>query len=110
MMIGSMLLNFWAALFSFTVYFLLNFQKQTPPVTILIWSFVMAIIGFVVMFIIRYIIGYIFYTPEEDTLNIDIELAGNYNEQATERVDEASNLSEQNSEEIAKVVKTMMNS
>ena len=64
-MIGTLLLNFWAALVSFSIYFLIMFQKPDSPFNILMGSFIFAVGGFIIMFFIRYLIGYIFYTPDE---------------------------------------------
>ena len=62
MMYGSMLFNFWAALVSFSLYFLWAMQATFPmPLPTLVSSLVAAIIGFVVMYPIRLFLGYVFY-------------------------------------------------
>lgn len=113
MMVGTLLLNFWAALAAFTIYFLTMFQKPETPFNILMGSFIFAFIGFVITFIIRYLIGYIFYTPE-DLVEKTIEEDDNANSQVASQTRANSSSFEVNdessSEEIAQVVRTMMNS
>ncbi|SOC35575.1 hypothetical protein [Ureibacillus acetophenoni] len=112
MMVGTLLLNFWAALAAFTFYFLIMFQKPESPFSIIIGSFIFAIIGFVAMFIIRYLIGYILYTPE-DNIEASNKDENKSNTQASQQPKESTSSFEMNdssSGEIAKVVRTMMNS
>lgn len=112
MMVGTLLLNFWAALATFTIYFLIMFQKPETPFNILMGSFIFAIIGFVITFIIRYLIGYIFYTPE-DNIEETIEEDDNANSrvaQQTRANTSSYEVNDSSSEEIAQVVRTMLNS
>lgn len=112
MMVGTLLLNFWAALAGFTISFLIMFQKPGSPFNIIIGSFMFAIIGFVAMFIIRYLIGYILYTPE-DNIEASNEDENKSDTKASQQSKESTSSFEMNdssSEEIAKVVRTMMNS
>lgn len=112
MMIGTMMSNFWGALVAFSIYFLFMFQKPESPFNILFGSFIFALVGFVIMFLLRFLIGYILYTPEETTKEteesgmhpIEDEL------QLTDRQKPTSTRVSESSEEIAQVVKTMMNS
>lgn len=113
MMIGTILSNFWGALVFFSLYFFVMFQKTESPLRILIGSFICAIIGFAIMYIIRFLIGYIFYTPKES--NVETNINENMNEQLnvdqkpTQDKASKSDRSE-SSEEIAQVIRTMMNS
>ncbi|WP_052126010.1 cytochrome b/b6 domain-containing protein [Ureibacillus massiliensis] len=114
MMVGSILLNFWAALISFSLYFLLTFQKPYSPLNILIGSFIFALVGFFVMYIFRYIFGYIMYTPEDsifehhpqqtindnDNSNALQDVSNNHHTSAKDELD--------NPEEIANIVRMMM--
>lgn len=109
MMIGSILLNFWAALGTFTIYFLFTFQKPGSPFTILLGAFFAAIAGFVIMFLLRYLIGYILYTPEKSIKENDT-IMDHKNTHDHEKMTTASNSNEIDSEEIAQVVRTMMSS
>lgn len=112
MMVGTLLLNFWAALAAFTIYFLTMFQKPETPFNILMGSFIFAFIGFVITFIIRYLIGYIFYTPEDlIEESIDKENISNSQVASQTSVNTSSfEVNDSSSEEIAQVVRTMMNS
>ena len=115
MMYGSMLFNFWAALVSFSLYFLWAMQETFPmPLPTLVSSLVAAIIGFVVMYQIRLLFGYVFYTPEsiifsdvldetskQDGMNTNSQMNLPENSSAVEFEDD-------NSEEIAQVVRTML--
>lgn len=117
MMFGSIFYNCWAALFSFAVYFIWAIQDPfaNPWPTIGV-SFVVALIGFLVMFIIRYFIGYVAYTPEvvefsdmaDELVNVE---SMNENQQnqfvpQSERID--SEFEGENTEEVANVVRTML--
>ncbi|WP_081976094.1 hypothetical protein [Ureibacillus manganicus] len=114
MMIGSIISNFWVALGTFTIYFLIMFQKPETPFNILLGSFISAIFGFVITFLLRYLIGYILYTPEEIALEADSEENDKphpHDElQPTVQQKSSSTKAIEDPEEIAKVVKTMMNS
>lgn len=115
-MFGSIFYNCWAALFSFAVYFIWAIQDPYAyPWPTIGASFVVAVIGFIAMFILRYFIGYVFYTPEgivfSDTVDGqgDGELVNeNQNQFVTQNEREAVDFEEENTEEIAKVVRTML--
>lgn len=115
-MFGSIFYNCWAALFSFAVYFIWAIQDPYAyPWPTIGASFVVAVIGFIAMFILRYFIGYVFYTPEgivfSDTVDGqgDGELVNeNQNQFVTQDEREAVDFEEENTEEIAKVVRTML--
>lgn len=100
-MIGSLFYNAWVALIVFTLYFLANFQTNQSPLSIILFSLMWAVIAFILTFIIRAILAYIFYTPEteekveedETFFTKDTEVAQGENPK---------------SEEVAKVVKTML--
>lgn len=115
MMYGSMLFNFWAALVSFSLYFLWAMQATFPmPLQTLVSSLVAAIIGFIMMYPIRLFLGYVFYTPEsivfsdvldetsqEDGMNTNSQMNRPKNSSTVEFEDD-------NPEEIAQVVRTML--
>lgn len=115
MMFGSLFYNFWAALGSFTVYFIWAVQDPFAfPLPTIGMSLVVALIGFIAMFFIRAFIGYVFYTPEHiaysevdqasnvDPLNPEQQPLDPQNSRAT------VNSLEDDSEEIANVVRTML--
>lgn len=114
-MFGSIFYNFWGALSSFTVYFVWALQQTSPqPIPVILQSFVAAMIGFIVMYAVRYLIGYIMYTPEQIVEEEVVEQEG----AASEFTDlemliqtKDSSIAEfhdEDSEEIAKVVRTML--
>ena len=116
MMSGSFLYNLWAALCSFSVYFVWALQQPMPlPLPIIASSFLAAIIGFFVLYPIRYILGYVLYTPsnvEHETIEVDENASAN-DAQANQqliRPDKNSTVEfqDENSEEIAQVVRTML--
>ena len=115
-MFGSIFYNCWAALISFTVYFIWAVQDPyANPWPTIGASFVAAVIGFIVMFIIRYFIGYAFYTPEgvEFTKMTDeqgnVETVNEYQNQFVPKSERtATEFEEENTEEVAKVVRTML--
>ncbi|WP_036214980.1 hypothetical protein [Lysinibacillus sphaericus] len=114
-MFGSIFYNLWGALIAFTIYFFSTFQKPYTPLRVIIGSFITAIIVFLVMYIVRILIAYILYTPEVNEEAMEGELGDN--EQTTpegtnQEVASANSTVEfqdENSEEIAQVVRTMMN-
>lgn len=114
-MFGSIFYNLWGALIAFTIYFFSTFQKPYTPLRVIIGSFITAIIVFLVMYIVRTLIAYILYTPEVHEEAVEGELGDN--EQTTpegtnQEVASANSTVEfqdENSEEIAQVVRTMMN-
>ncbi|MEB7452287.1 hypothetical protein [Lysinibacillus sphaericus] len=114
-MFGSIFYNLWGALIAFTIYFFSTFQKPYTPLRVIIGSFITAIIVFLVMYIVRTLIAYILYTPEVNEEAMEGELGDN--EQTTtegtnQEVASANSTVEfqdENSEEIAQVVRTMMN-
>ncbi|WP_341301938.1 hypothetical protein MHB44_05855 [Lysinibacillus sp. FSL H8-0500] len=113
-MFGSIFYNLWGALIAFSVYFFSTFQKPDAPLRIIISSFVAAIIAFIVMYIVRFLIAYILYTPEDNEEIIEGE-----QDEEKERLEEQNQeapvaqstveFQDENSEEIAQVVRTMMN-
>lgn len=114
-MFGSIFYNLWGALIAFSIYFFSTFQKPFTPLRILIGSFIVAIIAFFVMFIVRFLIAYILFTPEEDEEAVE----GDIEEKELESIEgviqevpianSTVEFQDENSEEIAQVVKTMMN-
>lgn len=116
MMYGSFLYNCWAALLGFTVYFVIVLQQPyVMPISALIGAFVTAFIVFLCTFLVRMFLGYVLYTPEEVEFQESIEVEGQPNtseELQIPLVEQTSAVEfvDENSEEIAKVVRTMMHS
>ena len=116
MMYGSFLYNCWAALLGFTVYFVIVLQQPyVMPISALIGAFVTAFIAFLCTFLVRMFLGYVLYTPEEVEFQESIEVEGQPNtseELQIPLVEQTSTVEfeDENSEEIAKVVRTMMHS
>lgn len=119
MMVGSIFYNCWAALVTFTIYFVVTLLQHTYlPSQILLGAFIIALVTFVAMFIIRLFIGYVVYTPKEELFD-EINKVNNDLIQQTKDTtnqhtmnDKSSTIefNDESSEEIAKVVRTMMNS
>ncbi|MEG0384076.1 MAG: multidrug transporter [Solibacillus sp.] len=115
MMFGSLFYNSWAALCSFTVYFIWAVQDPFAyPLPTIGVSLVVALIGFIVMYFIRAFIGYVFYTPEniaysevDSTLNIEPSNA-EQQQFVPQNGRTTVEFEEDNTEEIAKVVRTML--
>ena len=114
-MFGSIFYNLWAALIAFSIYFFITFQSSNFPIRILIGSFVTAILVFFAMFLVRYLVSFILYTPESEESLTDDEhnevvqdennLENNHEKQVTNSTVE---FQDENTEEIAQVVRTMM--
>ena len=115
-MYGSLFYNCWAALIGFTVYFFIVLQQPyVIPVNALIGCFVTAFIVFFSTFFVRLFLGYVLYTPEEVGVQEQLEIEGqpNTNEDLQIPLVEQTSTVEfedESSEEIAKVVRTMMHS
>ena len=116
MMYGSFLYNCWAALLGFTVYFIIVLQQPyVMPISALIGAFVTAFIVFLCTYFVRMFLGYVLYTPEEVDFQESLEVEGQPNtseELQIPLVEQTSTVEfeDENSEEIAKVVRTMMHS
>lgn len=115
MMFGSIFYNCWAALFAFSIYFIITLQKPYLPMRIIIGSFATAIIVFVLMFVVRYLIAYILHTPESTEIKDIDEQTNEQGQLLTEGEQEQQQLNastvefeDESSEEIAQVVKTML--
>lgn len=114
-MFGSIFYNLWAALIAFTIYFLITLQKPYLPIRIIIGSFIAAIIVFFATFLVRYLVSYILYTPEVEENSVEDELneATQEDDDLEENKEKQGNNStvefqDENTEEIAQVVRTMM--
>lgn len=114
-MFGSIFYNFWGALGAFTAYFIWALQQPFPlPLPVILQSFVAAIIGFILMFAVRYFANYVMYTPEQ--LDYNEEMLVESEERETSDLDllmqvkddSVAEFHEEDSEEIAKVVRTML--
>lgn len=106
---GSIFYNCWIALAAFSVHFFLAMQSPYVTPHVLFGSFATAIIAFFAAYIIRYIISYAMYTPEPAAG--DDALSAQQQEDALNMQDNNSTVefNDQNSEEIAEVVRTMLN-
>lgn len=114
-MFGSIFYNLWAALIAFSVYFFMTFQSSYTPVRILIGSFVSAILVFLAMFLVRFFVSFILFTPEkeenltEDELGDTVQDEGSLEKnQEKQTVNSTVEFQDENTEEIAQVVRTMM--
>ena len=116
MMYGSFLYNCWAALLGFTVYFIIVLQQPyVMPISALIGAFVTAFIVFLCTYLVRMFLGYVLYTPKEVEFQESLEVEGQPNageELQIPLVEQTSTVEfeDESSEEIAKVVRTMMHS
>jgi len=112
MMVGSIFYNCWATLIAFTITFVVMVLQQSLfPFQILLWSFVVGILTFVAMFGIRFIVGYIWYTPNDELfLNVEGMESEELNRGEANSGQQQSTVefNDEASEEIAKVVRSMM--
>ncbi|NLY81072.1 MAG: hypothetical protein GX072_14645 [Lysinibacillus sp.] len=119
-MFGSIFYNFWGSLIAFTIAFIIMYQVSIFPSKILLVSFIVALVTFVVMFAIRYLIGFVLYTPDDKLFESFINEKDSSNDETKDEQEQMDNENEQQSnsstvefedespEEIAKVVRTMM--
>ena len=116
MMYGSFLYNCWAALLGFSVYFFIVLQQPyVMPISASVGAFITALIVFLCTFLVRMFLGYVLYTPEEVDFQeaLEVEKQPNTSEELQIPLGEQTSTVEfedQSSEEIAKVVRTMMHS
>ncbi|MDM5246962.1 hypothetical protein [Lysinibacillus sp. G4S2] len=114
-MFGSIFYNLWGALVAFSIYFFSTFQKPFTPLRIIIGAFVAGIIVFFLMYIVRFLIAYVLFTPEGDDEVVEGDLeeneTDNRNEenQETPTANSTVEFQDESSDEIAQVVRTMMN-
>lgn len=93
----------------------MTLQQPLTPLRIIIGSFVVAIIVFFVMYIVRFIIAYVLFTPNADQSLADSGLEENSSTHIGEESEETSSTSstvefqDESTEDIAQVVRTMMN-
>ncbi|KGR73917.1 hypothetical protein [Ureibacillus sinduriensis] len=117
-MFGSIFYNFWAAILGFSIYFFSTLTDSTIPLNSLVGSFIAAVCSFLVMYAIRLLLGYIFYTPkdelfkglnkENEQIRQQMEARMNAEASASGGSNSTLEFKDQSSEEIAKVVQTMM--
>lgn len=115
-MFGSLFYNFWAALFSFSGYFIWAIQNPfVMPLQTIGIAFVVAIVGFIMMFIVRYFLGYVFYTPEtstytetEDELNAAMAEDDSNQQFIPLNKRSTTEFEDENTEDVAQVVRTML--
>ncbi|WP_155590252.1 hypothetical protein [Lysinibacillus cavernae] len=114
-MFGSIFYNLWGALIAFTIYFFSTFQEPYTPLRVIMGSFIVAIIVFIVMYIVRFLIAYILFTPEVNEEAVEGDLEDNEldstegEKQEVPAANSTVEFQDENSEEIAQVVRTMMN-
>lgn len=115
-MYGSILYNCWGALIGFTIYFLLSLQNIfVTPFIILIGSLVTGAIVFLATYIVRMLLHFIFFSPEE-TVIVSEEFVEKDDQhimvEELPAIDQASinEFQDENAEEVAKAVRTMMHS
>lgn len=104
---GSLFYNCWIALAAFTVHFFIALQSPYATPRVLFACLATAIIAFFLAYVIRYIISYVMYTPsvaDEEQLALQAE------QDDVEAQQKASTIEfdDENSEEIAEVVRTML--
>lgn len=116
MMFGSIFYNCWAALFGFTIYFLIAIMNPfAMPLRTILISSIIAVGVFIIMFPIRYFISYILFTPEEVIFDGELDSADSAEEKAAEQPLPAQQptstveFADESTEDIAQVVRTMMN-
>ena len=95
-MVGSILSNFWASLFAFTIYFL-SCYPFTAGIGILLNAFIVAVVVFFLTFLVRGILSFILENKNETT------------EQTVEKIQSNPVNEEITSEEYAEVIKNMLN-
>lgn len=116
MMYGSFLYNCWAALLGFTTYFVLALQQSYAlPLETLLGAFVTALVVFLCAYPARLLLGYVLFTPEEVILEQaenEKEIQEQKEELQIPEVDHPAMMEfkDEDGEEIAKVVRTMMQS
>lgn len=116
-MIGSILYNFWGSLIAFTITFIIMYQISIFPSKILLVSFLIALITFLLMFAIRYLIGYVLYTPDDkifeslvdENETTEDEKNGEVEKKDTKADSSTVEFEDESPEEIAIVVRTMLN-
>lgn len=113
-MYGSILYNCWGALIGFAIYFLISLQnKFTMPLLIIFGSFVTAIVVFLVVFLVRMLLHFVFFTPEDTTVIVEELKEESTQQQLIDELpplDQGTSIefSDENSEDIARAVRTMM--
>ena len=120
-MYRSIFFNWWIALIAFSFYFIKTIYDTggtAAPIQTIIWSFVSAVIGFILAYGVRAFLDYILYTPELIEGEIETEAIPNVSEGLDNEATSGSTLSVQNdstvefqdesSEDIAQVVRTML--
>ena len=91
-----------------------SIQNQfAVPLVVIAGSFASAVVVFILMFIVRKFLGYVFFTPDAIDLTIEekaqVQNENNFVEEWPS-LDQTSSVEfqDENSEEVAKVVRTMM--
>ncbi|MEK4761523.1 hypothetical protein MHH85_14810 [Viridibacillus sp. FSL E2-0187] len=109
MMVGSILWNCWASLIGFSIYFFTTFQSFKTPTTILFNSFLIALVVFLIAFLVRFVIAFVFFSPQSEDLTLaEGGLAVNDGQVKEQQTGQVHNNIEEDAEEVAKVVQSMM--
>jgi len=120
LMYGSIFLNCWGSLITFSITFAIMYQVSIFPSQILLVSFFAALAAFILLFAVRYLIGYILYTPDDGLFEEFIEGTDENNsvqeeedeilERDTNSLNQSSKMEfqDESSEEIAKLVRSML--
>jgi len=120
LMYGSIFLNCWGSLITFSITFAIMYQVSIFPSQILLVSFFAALAAFILLFAVRYLIGYILYTPDDGLFEEFIEGTDENNsvqeeedeisERDTNPLNQSSKMEfqDESSEEIAKLVRSML--
>ena len=112
-MYGSIFYNCWGALIGFTLALLLQISEPfAMPMPTILTSLLWAAIAFGIMFGVRFFLGYVLYTPEEltyDPLDEDALQALQDLQSISSQESSALQFAETNNEEVAQVVRTMLN-
>jgi hypothetical protein len=111
-MYRTIFFNLWAALIAFAIYFGYTIYQTNgfaTPMPTLVYAFLWGAFGFIVAYGLRYVLDYIFYTPEQAEMSIstddDATVQNINNTGATKSTKE---FQDENPEEIAQVVRTML--
>lgn len=112
-MVGTFLSNCWAAVIAFTIYFLITFQSLNTPTSIIVKSFVVAIVVFFATYLVRFFIAFVMYTPEENQDDANVQSESQSKSEAEDVEDlkkekASQKITVDQAEELAKSVKTMM--
>lgn len=117
-MFGSIFYNLWAAIIGFSIYFFSTLSDSQIPLNSIVGSFIAAAVSFIIMYAFRFFLGYVLYTPDDElfsSLNKENEQLReqlvnreNIGGSASEGNTSTMEFNDESSEEIAKVIQTML--